>query len=86
MSNDFEGLTRHIEQRYKDAMPRKKNNFNSLHDKDTWENDPVITDDEVKKRKALVDKAKAGCCEAIETLKQAPFSLKVLVLNGQKII
>jgi hypothetical protein len=80
---NFTALDKHMRDRYKGKPHSKKRKFT---DKQSWESDPVITDDEAKDRKALIDRAKAGCREAIETLKRAPFSLKLLVLNGQKII
>ncbi len=85
----YNDIVKHINQRYEDSMPKKKktNNFNSYaHDKSTWENDPVITDEEEAERQELIDKAKKGCAISIETLKRAPFSLKKLILSGQKLV
>jgi hypothetical protein len=82
MVYNFRALDKRMRDRYKAAHSKKR----KFTDNQSWESDPVITDDEAKERKALIDRAKAGCREAIETLKRAPFSLKLLVLNGQKII
>ena len=61
MFNSYEGLIKHINQRYDDAAPKpRRNTFNAAYDKATWENDPVITDDEEKRRLKLCENGESS--------------------------